>query len=447
MPIKADKSLGTVDDLLANRDSDAGSIRDASGNGRDLVLVFRTQKDGRVRPEHAALEGRVWELDDPDAPSPPIGPGCRCEVVIARRGDAERRENETPAESLDSFKRLESNLSKVYPDDVVEAFTAGKLKPEDLIIRRTGDRINTAQARAIIASREAGVDPKGPLKAVSELADKGLSGRILTPIVKDARERMAQGASAHEAARASIMATPQRGYVTAAQADAAADSMVRSRLLDGVDHAPSPAKGVPAAAQEAQRSLEGRPLIRPTVDHPLGEVEAAPDVPKYVQDAERQIARRTTERLLAWDADGNLVASAEGKAGSVDIPKGIPQGATITHNHPSAQKYAADTASAWGTSLSRADVIAARNLNAEAIRAVSPSGLVSEMRRPPGGWPSREVMTRETRVAYKDAMRQLLTDVRARRITPEQADAVFLHRVNEAVAKAIGARYRWGAYE
>lgn len=39
--------------------------------------------DGRTRPEHAALNGRVWRWDDPiwDVIWPPNGYGCRCRVV------------------------------------------------------------------------------------------------------------------------------------------------------------------------------------------------------------------------------------------------------------------------------------------------------------------------------------------------------------------------------
>jgi len=44
----------------------------------DVEVVFMTQADERVRPEHAALHGTVWKLDDPNRPVPPLGYGCRC---------------------------------------------------------------------------------------------------------------------------------------------------------------------------------------------------------------------------------------------------------------------------------------------------------------------------------------------------------------------------------
>lgn len=36
--------------------------------------------DDRVRPSHAALHGKVFRLDDPLTPIPPIDYGCRCAI-------------------------------------------------------------------------------------------------------------------------------------------------------------------------------------------------------------------------------------------------------------------------------------------------------------------------------------------------------------------------------
>lgn len=36
--------------------------------------------DDKVRPEHRALHGTVWRLDDPQAPIPPLDWGCRCAI-------------------------------------------------------------------------------------------------------------------------------------------------------------------------------------------------------------------------------------------------------------------------------------------------------------------------------------------------------------------------------
>lgn len=328
MGFRADPSLGTVDELLANTGTDAGAIRDNAQGSRDLVLVFRTKRDGSVRPEHAALEGRIWELDDPDAPNPPLAPNCRCEIVIEDRGRAAAQETTTPAQSLEKFKALENNLEKVYPLDVVTAYANGDLKPEDIIIKRTGDRITTDQARAIIASRKADADPKAALKAVSELADKGLSGRVLSPIVADARERMAQGLSARDAAREAIAATQKRGYVTPATVDKAADALVRSRLLEGEtpppkeatkpkpkpapEPAPPPKAAVPGSREAAQSVIDEMAKIREETASAKEKARAASD-----QAAELMAHLDARTRAVALV----MVPQAERTAAVIAVPK------------------------------------------------------------------------------------------------------------------------------
>lgn len=44
------------------------------GGGHDP----ESEPDERVRDSHKALHGTVWRIDDPLAPVPPIGFGCRC---------------------------------------------------------------------------------------------------------------------------------------------------------------------------------------------------------------------------------------------------------------------------------------------------------------------------------------------------------------------------------
>jgi SPP1 gp7 family putative phage head morphogenesis protein len=447
--IKAQTDLGTtVDDLAPQTQGDAGAITSQTEGKRDLVLIFRTRRDGRVRPEHAALEGHVWELDDGDAPNPPLAPNCRCQIAIVPRETAVKSESSSAPEALAKFKNLEANLAKVYPSDVVAAYRE-HLLPADVIIQRTGDRITTDQARAIIASRVAGADPKYALNAVASLADRGLSGRILGPIVTDARLRIAQGANAREAAKAAILATEQRGYVTARTVEAAADELVRSRLLDGVDPAPSAERtgGIPPAGQPDQRKHEGQPLRVPTVPPPWGRPGNPPKAPAYIFEAERQIARRTTERLLAWDEAGNLVASSEGGVDYANVPPGIPAGSTVSHNHPSGQKYDPGQPRSWGTSLSGDDIHAARSGNWLAIRAVTPSGAVFEMRRPPGGWPSEVRLRSALKEARAEIEQQLSLEIQAGRMDATTAGGIHAHRVNLIVAKSIGAKYHWGIHE
>ena len=52
-------------------------------------VEYRTARDSRVRPSHAALEGVVFRQDDPSwrRYAPPLGYQCRC-TVVTRRADA-----------------------------------------------------------------------------------------------------------------------------------------------------------------------------------------------------------------------------------------------------------------------------------------------------------------------------------------------------------------------
>lgn len=75
-----------------------------AADGDRYNLQYRTQRDGRVRPEHAALDGVTLPPSDPfwEEFYPPNGWNCRCQVVQVRpekypatdRGEAVRRGNE-----------------------------------------------------------------------------------------------------------------------------------------------------------------------------------------------------------------------------------------------------------------------------------------------------------------------------------------------------------------
>lgn len=59
------------------------------------------EPDDRVRPEHAALHGTVWRLDDPFAPVPPCDWGCRCAMRhCAPPGTIAARVTQTPVEAI-----------------------------------------------------------------------------------------------------------------------------------------------------------------------------------------------------------------------------------------------------------------------------------------------------------------------------------------------------------
>ena len=45
------------------------------------------EPDEKVRDSHRALHATVWRLDDPTAPIPPIGYGCRCGMRLLGKPD------------------------------------------------------------------------------------------------------------------------------------------------------------------------------------------------------------------------------------------------------------------------------------------------------------------------------------------------------------------------
>lgn len=438
----------TVDDLARQTTGETGAIR-RTGSGRDLVMVFRTRKDGRVRPEHAALEGRVWELNDPDAPTPPLAPGCRCEVHIEDRGPAEKAEAVLPAESLAKFKDLEANLAQVYPEDVVAAYRS-HLLPGDVIIQRTGDRITTAQARAIIAAHKVNESPRDALKAVAALADRGLSGRVLNGITAEAERRIAEGLTIREAAAAVLKAVERRGTVTARTADAAAGELARARLV----------KALPDATQREQLNREGMAFDRtgtPPATLAVGKLPRAPVVPAAVEEAERQIAQRSTERSVSWGPDGRRVGSVEGDAASTDAY--LVRDGVFTHNHPG--QDGADRGRRWYNTLSREDLSAAVSGDLMAARAITRNGLVFQIARPTGGWPWGPLDTTAQRAAAaraaSDELKKLadspaMLEAAARAVDRKEVPATeaFLYRQHLALELLhdLGKiRYEVGRYE
>ncbi len=57
-----------------------GPRRTAGGvlDPEQVLVRYRTQNDDHVRASHAALEGKIFRLDEPGRPSPPLDWGCRC---------------------------------------------------------------------------------------------------------------------------------------------------------------------------------------------------------------------------------------------------------------------------------------------------------------------------------------------------------------------------------
>lgn len=124
------------------------TLADATGGTlpADAVqVVFMTRADERVRPSHAALHGRVFRLDDPSLPVPPLDYGCFLPgtavsgvidgaAVAFYRGQAVEIRTEDGA------------LLRVTPNHPIPTehglIPAGQLKPGDKLLRYLGETVS-----------------------------------------------------------------------------------------------------------------------------------------------------------------------------------------------------------------------------------------------------------------------------------------------------------------
>lgn len=118
----------------------AGNYKfDKTNAGNQPLWMYSAVMDSRTRPEHAALDGKVYRADDPfwDKYYPPNDWGCRCQVVPLDDGQAEAmgkapgKWDGTPMEGVPEEWQMnpgkegwEPDLSKYDPDLVVQ-YNAG----------------------------------------------------------------------------------------------------------------------------------------------------------------------------------------------------------------------------------------------------------------------------------------------------------------------------------
>lgn len=145
---------------------------------------------------------------------------------------------------------------------------------------------------------------------------------------------------------------------------------------------------------------------------------------------EPSLRRGTTERLVAYDHDGNEILRLDGTEDEVKIPHAayaLLQNSIVTHNHP------------VGHSPSEEDVITAIELNVFELRAVS-RGFTYRLRRPERGWGRRAID--ELQGAYDDVSRVLDQLVASGTTTQEVADRLAHHELAKRFAARVGAQYR-----
>lgn len=127
-------------------------------DGDEYDLQYRTANDGKVRPEHAKLEGLTRPQSDPcwSEIMPPNGWKCRCQVVQVRKGNYRYTDRDTALQlgreattDLDSQGRNRAEMFRFNPGKEQVVFpknhpyynlsTEAREKIEELADKRNGN--------------------------------------------------------------------------------------------------------------------------------------------------------------------------------------------------------------------------------------------------------------------------------------------------------------------
>ena len=128
-----------------------------------LVYVYKTQADGRVRPSHAILHNTAYALDEKNAPVPPLGPNCRCYLVLRALDSATAKQtgvpllapNEGVKPGIAAFKSMledgDLSLADALGQRRATLIEDGRLKLKDVLSDET-----LIEQEALAAAKSAG---------------------------------------------------------------------------------------------------------------------------------------------------------------------------------------------------------------------------------------------------------------------------------------------------
>lgn len=203
MPLRV-RSLGSEVTVDFSDLGEVDEIRD------DVQMMFVTMLDERVRPEHAALHGTIWYANDPNAPTPPLGPGCRCKLIPYAENEKAAEDTgleivprETPEpgnEALEKFwqeaeqsEKSANPGAKVTPKDTFgesrgKQIEQGNIQPEDAFDKETGNVRPAADVKAIGEARTNGTTKRAVYSGLATLETFGISVSQRTLIVREAEK-------------------------------------------------------------------------------------------------------------------------------------------------------------------------------------------------------------------------------------------------------------------
>jgi len=169
----------------------------------------------------------------------------------------------------------------------------------------------------------------------------------------------------------------------------------------------------------------------------------APDAETKLAEIEEQIVKNKFETGFVVDETGNVVLRKKGQKYSVSFtPAEIATFADnrFTHNHPRGWNHPQTDPRHKGNSFSTADVLTCTRANTSEIRAVSP-GWLHIMRRPKAGWPALATTQSEIRAAESAVQSRFWSQIRAGKVTPEQANAEHYHELWTEFSSKLNIQY------
>lgn len=199
----------------------------------EIVYVYLTEADERVRPEHAALHGTVWDPDDPELPIPPLGPNCRCRL------EARAKTKEIAAAT--GIRQVEAKPPEPGPEamrafweDAEHSETGESLKPQDTLGAKVGGMVDKGELSLENALDAGGEQltalPAGTRNLVAEgIANQGNSRKV-APLVFAAVVRLdAMGLNPARVRAALSLAKRLRASYTS-DIGAVTEALIRLRL-------------------------------------------------------------------------------------------------------------------------------------------------------------------------------------------------------------------------
>lgn len=167
---------------------------------------------------------------------------------------------------------------------------------------------------------------------------------------------------------------------------------------------------------------------------------------KNILGTENAIRREKDEQMHVFNAKGEKVVMFQGKGAQVRFDSSkVPENAIITHNHP--RSLGKTGIRSFGNSFSRADVLSAVKVNAQEMRAVTPTYTFS-IRRPEKGWGNIDKIKREYNKITKEVERENVAYIRKKQGNSkvfdtriDRAESTHFHAVMQRLSKKMGWKY------